>query len=94
MAAVRANSFVDCRSNDRQHASEARQLPRCPRCEATMMLVRTTPGVASFPALLTFRCPRCDHFETREGEEDADGGLTRVGNTISHTRCVTQSASG
>lgn len=32
-----------------------------------MMFVRTTPGVASFPALLTFRCPRCDHFETREG---------------------------
>jgi hypothetical protein len=36
--------------------------PRCPRCEARMMLERTSSGPIGFEHRL-FECPKCDHVE-------------------------------
>ena len=35
------------------------QRPRCPKCRATLMLARITPGAAGVD-IGTFECPACD----------------------------------
>jgi hypothetical protein len=37
----------------------ANQRPRCPKCQTTLMLARTTPGTSGF-SIRTFECPACD----------------------------------
>ena len=44
----------------------AEPAPNCACSDQTMKLVRTVPGVGSFPELRTFRCERCGHVETVE----------------------------
>ena len=46
----------------------AEPAPRCACSDQTMKLVRTVPGVGSFPELRTFRCERCGHVETVEAK--------------------------
>jgi len=33
--------------------------PRCPKCQATLMPARITPGASGFD-IRTFECPACD----------------------------------
>ena len=35
------------------------QRPPCPKCKATMMLARITPGASRFD-IRTFECPACE----------------------------------
>ena len=37
--------------------------PRCPKCQARMMLARISPGPEGYDSR-TFECPRCDHVLT------------------------------
>jgi predicted RNA-binding Zn-ribbon protein involved in translation (DUF1610 family) len=40
----------------------------CPTCGKPMILARTTPKVAAFPELHTFRCLSCGDVRTIEQE--------------------------
>ena len=37
--------------------------PRCPKCQARMMLARISPGPAGYDSR-TFECAKCDHVLT------------------------------
>jgi len=45
------------------------QRPPCPKCQATTMLARITPGSAGFD-IRTFDCPACDYVHQTAVELD------------------------
>jgi hypothetical protein len=46
-----------------------RHRPLCPKCQASTMLARITPGPSGFD-IRTFECPACDHVHQMVVELD------------------------
>jgi transposase-like protein len=50
-----------------QPSLATRGLPRCPKCQSLMMLVRNEPSFAGSDS--RFECPKCEHVFRALGED-------------------------
>jgi transposase-like protein len=53
---------------------DAPEMPRCPRCQGPMALVRIWPKSSAFPEYRSYQCVDCKQVETYEHKERARPG--------------------